>query len=122
MVVTEEGAETHSVPPTPAAPEWAWEFRALRRPPLAVHRAGGSHVEVDLLPRVELRVWPVEDYTAYAVAGEEGALPAADAVQANSDRAAGLAGAVEAVGDAPSDAIVDVSADAPAEDPPHPGD
>ena len=77
---------------------------------------------MDLLPGVKLRVWPTEDYTAYAVAGEEGALPAADAAQANSERAAGLTAAVEGVTDAPSDAIVDISADAPQEDPPDRGD
>ena len=79
-------------------------------------------MEVDLLPGVKLRVWPVGDYTAYAVAGEEGALPAVDAAQANRERAAELIGAVEAVSEAPGDAIVDVSTDAPQEDPPDPGD
>jgi hypothetical protein len=76
------------MPNVPAVPEWGWEFRALRRPPLAVHRVDGSHVEVDLLPGVELCVWPTEDYTAYAVAGEEGALAMAAAARANSARAA----------------------------------
>jgi hypothetical protein len=118
VVVTEEGAETHALPEVPWELAWGWTFRALRRPPLAVHRAGGSHVEVDLLPGVKLRVWSVEDYTAYAVAGEEGALPAADAGKANRERAAGLIGAVEGVTGAPSDAIIDVRTDAPAEDPP----
>lgn len=120
VVVSEEGAETYSVPNAPAAPEWEWEFKALRRPPLVVHRVDGSHVEVDVLPGVKLRVWPTEDYTAYAVAGEEGALPTADAAQANSERAAKLIEAVEGVTDAPSDAIVDVRPDAPAENPPDP--
>lgn len=118
VVVTEEGAETHSVPPAPAAPEWGWEFKMLRRPPLAVRRVDEIHVEVDVLPGVKLRVWPVENYTAYAVAGEEGALPAADAAQANRERAAELIGAVEAVSEAPGDAIVDVQQDGPQEDPP----
>jgi hypothetical protein len=122
VVVTEEGAETHSMPNVPAVPEWEWEFRALRRPPLSVHRADRSYVEVDLLSGVELRAWPTEDYTAYAVAGEEGALAMAAAAEANSKRAAEAAGAAEAVGDAPSDAIVEVPADAPAEDPPDLGD
>jgi hypothetical protein len=120
VVVTEEGAESRPVPAPPAMPEWGWEFRALRRPPLAVHRVDGSHVEVDLLPGVKLRVWPAEDYTAYAVAGEEGALPAVDAAQANSGRAAELTEAVEGVTDAPSDAILDVQPDPPEEDPPDP--
>jgi hypothetical protein len=122
VVVSEEGAETHPVPNVPAVPEWEWEFRALRRPPLSVQRLGSGGVGLDLLPGVELRVWPTEDYTAYAVAGEEGALAMAAAAEANSKRAAEAAGAAEAVGDAPSDAIVDVPADAPAEDPPDLGD
>jgi len=122
VVVTEEGAESHSLPGVPATPEWEWEFRALRRPPLAVHRVDASQVEVDLLPGVKLRVWPTEDYTAYAVAGEEGALPTADAGKANSERAVALIEAVEGMTGAPSDAIVDVPADAPAEDPPDPGE
>jgi hypothetical protein len=121
VVVSEEGAETHSVPGAPATPEWEWEFRALRRPPLSVRRLDRSHVEVDLLPGVKLRVWPTEDYTAYAVAGEEGALPTADAGKANSERAVALIEAVEGVTDAPSDAIVDVSTDVPQEDRPDPG-
>jgi hypothetical protein len=122
VVVTEEGAETHPMPEVPEEPAWGWTFRALRRSPLAVHRVDGSHVEVDLLPGVKLRVWPVEDYTAYGVAGEEGALPAVDAAQANRERAAELMGAVEAVSEAPGDAIVDVSTDVPPEHSPELGD
>jgi hypothetical protein len=117
VVVSEEGGETHAMPTVPAEPAWGWTFRALRRPPLAVRELGGGRVGLDLLPGVELSVWPVDGYTAHAVAGEEGALAMAAAAKANSERAAVVVEAVEAVGDAPPDAIVDVSTDAPPEDP-----
>jgi hypothetical protein len=54
---------------------------------------------------------------AYAVAEEEGVLPAVDAAQANSERAAGVTEAVEEVADAPGDAILDITTDVPPEDP-----
>jgi hypothetical protein len=69
------------------------------------------------LPGVQVRVWPVEAYTAYAVAGEEGALPSVRAAEDNRERVAKLTGAVEAVTEAPPEAILDVSTDVPPEDP-----
>jgi hypothetical protein len=120
VVVTEEGAESHALPNAPAAPAWGWEFRALRREPLSVHPLAGGRVGLDLLPGVQVRVWPVEGYTAYALAGEEGALPSVRAAEGNRERVAKLTGAGEAVAEAPPKAIVDISTDSPAEDPPNP--
>jgi hypothetical protein len=116
VVVSEEGGEAHSMPNVPAAPRWEWELRALRRPPLSVRELGSGRVGLDLLAGVELSVWPAEDYTAYAVAGEEGALAMAAAAQSNSERAAGAIEAAEAVGDASPGAIVDVHPHVPEED------
>lgn len=117
VVTTEEGAERHALPRAPAAPAWRWMFRAVRREPLAVHPLAVGRVGLDVLPGVEVRVWPAEGYTAYAVAGEEGALPLARAADANRERADGLVGAVDAVTEAPPDAILDISTDPPPEDP-----
>jgi hypothetical protein len=122
VVMTEEGAESHAIPNPPATPAWGWMFRAIRREPLAVHELGGGGVALDLLPGVEVRVWPTGSYTAYAVAGEEGALPLVHAADANSERADGLTGAVDAVGEAPTDAILEISTDTPPEDPLEPDD
>jgi hypothetical protein len=105
-----------------AEPELGWDFRALRRLPLAIHRVDGNHVELDLVPEVKLRVWPADDYTAYAIAGEEGALRMAEVARANSTRAAQAVEAAEAVSDAPPNAIVDVQRDAPEEDLPDSGE
>jgi hypothetical protein len=96
-------------------------FRALRREALAVHVLGEGRVALDLLPGVELRVWPAGHYTAYAVAGEEGALPSVRAAEDNRERANKLTGAVDAVTDTPPDAILDISTDTPPEEPPSSG-
>jgi hypothetical protein len=121
VVVTEEGAESHAVPKAAAAPAWGWTFRALRREALTVHPLGRGRVGLDVLPGVQVRVWPVEGYTAYAVAGEEGALPSVRAAERNRERIAKLTGAVDAVTGAPPEAILDITTDVPAEDPPDPG-
>ncbi len=117
VVMTEEGAESHALPSAPIMPAWRWMFRAVSREPLAVHPLAAGRVGLDVLPGVEVRVWPTADYTAYAVAGEEGALPLARAADANRERADGLIGAVDAVTEAPPEAILDISTDPPPEDP-----
>jgi hypothetical protein len=79
-------------------------------------------VEVDIVPGVKLRVWPAEDYIAYAIAGDDGALTMAEVARASSARATEAIQAAEAVSDAPYGAIVDVRPDAPGEEPPDLGD
>jgi hypothetical protein len=117
VVMTEEGAETHAIPTPPTTPAWKWMFRAMRREPLAAHPLGAGRVALDVLPGVQVRVWPTADYTAYTVAGEEGALPLARAADANRERAEGLVGAVDAVTETSPEAILDISTDPPTEDP-----
>lgn len=121
VTMTEEGADTHALPSAPIMPAWGWTFRALRREPLVVHPLATGRVGLDVLPGVEVRVWPTADYTAYTVAGEEGALPLARAADANWERADGLIGAVDAVTETPPEAILDISTDPPPDDPPEPG-
>jgi hypothetical protein len=118
IVVTEEGAESHAIPSAPDTPVWRWVFRVVRREALSVYPLGAGRVGLDVLPGAEVCVWPEEDYTAYAVAGEEGALRLARAAQGNSKRVSELIGAVDAVIEAPSDAILDVSTDVLPEDQP----
>jgi hypothetical protein len=120
VVMTEEGAETHALPSAPIMPAWRWMFRAIRREPLAVRPLAAGLVGLDVLPGMKVRVWPTVDYTAYSVAGEEGALPLARAADTNRERADGLVGAVDAVSEAPPEAILDISTDAPPEDPSEP--
>jgi hypothetical protein len=95
-------------------------FRALRREPLAVHPLAAGRVGLDVLPGVQVRVWPTAGYTVYRVSGEEGALALACAADVNRERADGLAGTVDAVSEAPPEAILDISTDLP-EDPSEPG-
>lgn len=121
VVVTEEGSEDHPLPRASAGPAGDWAFTTLRREPFTAHPLGAGRVELDILPDVEVRVWPVGDYTAYAVAGEEGVLPMARAAEDNSERAAKLIEAIDAVTEASPDEIVDVSTDTdPDRSPPTP--
>jgi hypothetical protein len=56
VVMTEEGAESHTLPSAPAAPAWKWMFRAVRREALSVHPLAAGRVGLDVLPSVEVRV------------------------------------------------------------------
>jgi hypothetical protein len=97
------------VPRTPAMPAWRWVFTEVSREPLAIHRLDDDRVGLDILPGVAVRVWPLEDYTAYAVAGEEGLLPSTRTGQANSERIAQLTGIADMMNEIPTDAILDTS-------------
>jgi hypothetical protein len=121
VVMIEEGGDSRALPSAPIMPAWRWMFRALRREPLAVRPLAAGRVGLDVLPDVEVRVWPAADYTAYTVAGEEGALPLARAADANRERTDRLVGAVDAVIETPPEAILDISTDPPPDDPSEPG-
>jgi hypothetical protein len=111
VVVTEEGSESQAVPRTTAMPAWQWVFTQTSREPLAVHWLDGDHVELDVLPSVQVRVWPTVAYTAYAVAGEEGVLPSVRTAESNSERVAQLTGIVDLMNEIPADAILGTSID-----------
>ncbi len=106
VVVTEDASESHPVPRTAPTPAWRWVFTDVSRDPLVVHRLDDEHVGLDVLPGVRVRVWPVEDYTAYTVAGEEGVLPSVRTADANSERIAQLIDIVDTMNEVPPDAIL----------------
>jgi len=109
VVVDKEGAASHRLdgPPTPPA----WEFSAPRWESIEYQTMGAHRVALGPLPGVELRTWPRERYTAYSLAGEEGALMARGLGERNRRRADQLVGSAEAYSHAPADAVVDIGPD-----------